>query len=58
MDKHTAYWKRAHHDWRFWVGVVLVVAAMIVYVMTDNLSLRPRVQRQPPPAAPIRGSAA
>jgi hypothetical protein len=35
------YWKRAHHDWRFWVGVVFMLAAMTVYVGTNNLSLVP-----------------
>ena len=36
------YWKRAHRDWRFWVGVVFLSAALIVYVMTVDLSLVPR----------------
>ena len=36
------YWKRAHHDWRFWAALFLMIAAMIVYVMSEDLSLRPR----------------
>ena len=36
------YWRRAHRDWRFWVGVVFLSAALIVYVMTVDLSLVPR----------------
>ena len=33
-------------DWRFWVGFVLMFAAITIYVMSDDLSLLPR--RQPP----------
>jgi hypothetical protein len=43
------YWKRAHHDWRFWAALLLMIAAMIVYVMSEDLSLRPRSH---PPASP------
>ncbi len=32
------YWKRAHHDWRFWVALVLMFLAMTVYVVSDNLA--------------------
>ena len=39
---HIPYWKRAHTDWRFWIGVMLMLVAMIVYVMTGDLALRPR----------------
>jgi hypothetical protein len=42
------YWKRAHRDWRIWAGVVLMLAAMIIYVMSDDLALRPRIQSQQP----------
>jgi hypothetical protein len=42
------YWTRAHRDWRVWVGVVLMVALMIVYLMTDDLAWRPRIQPQQP----------
>ena len=33
------YWQRAHHDWRFWVGFVLMFIAIIVFVLSDNLAL-------------------
>jgi hypothetical protein len=42
------YWKRAHHDWRFLVGVFFMFAAIIIYVMSEDLALRPRSQRQEP----------
>jgi len=46
------YWKRAHRDWRFWVGALFMSVALIVYVMSDDLALVPRVQpSQAPPAA-------
>jgi len=35
------FWKTAHRDWRVWVAVMLMLAMILVYVMTDNLSLRP-----------------
>jgi hypothetical protein len=36
------YWKRAHRDWRFWIGVCFIFAAIAVYVMSVDLSLVPR----------------
>jgi hypothetical protein len=46
------YWKRAHHNWFFWVGMVFVFAAITIYVMSDDLSLLPRGRpRQPPSGA-------
>lgn len=37
------YWKRAHHDWRFWVALVITFAAIAMYVISDNLAFAPRV---------------
>jgi hypothetical protein len=37
----SPYWKRAHHDWRFWAGLVLTFAAIMIYVMSDNLAFLP-----------------
>jgi hypothetical protein len=47
---YRPYWKRAHQDWRFVLGMVLVFAAIAIYVMTDNLALVPR--GQPPRTQP------
>ena len=41
------YWKRAHTDWRFWVGFILMFAAITMYVMSDDLALAPRSQLPP-----------
>jgi len=35
------FWKHAHRDWRVWTVVILMLALMLVYVITDNLSLKP-----------------
>ena len=46
------FWKHAHRDWRVWIAVILMLVAIIAYVMTDNLSLRPgRRAVQPTPEA-------
>ncbi|MDR3403341.1 MAG: hypothetical protein P4L99_12660 [Chthoniobacter sp.] len=50
--EHVPYWKRAHSDWRFWVGAVLMFAAMIIYVMSMDLAWRPRLA----PEQPISGN--
>ena len=31
-----------HHSPVFWIGVVLFLGAIAIYVLTDDLSLRPR----------------
>jgi hypothetical protein len=31
-------WRRIHHDWRFWVFLVLTVVAMVVYITSQDLS--------------------
>jgi len=47
--KHNGpYWMRAHRDWRVWVGVVLMIAAMIIYLTTGDLAWGPHLKpRQP-----------
>jgi hypothetical protein len=37
----VSYWRRAHHDWRFWVGLILMLGAMAIYVLSDNLAFLP-----------------
>jgi hypothetical protein len=44
---HRPYWKRAHHDWKFWVALSLMLAAMFIYLMTDDLSFVPRIRSRP-----------
>ena len=40
------YWTRAHRDWKFWVALSLMLAAMVIYVMSDNLAFRSHRQVQ------------
>jgi hypothetical protein len=48
------YWRHAHRDWRVWIVVLLMVALMFVYVLTDNLSIRPGEREiRPVPAASL-----
>jgi hypothetical protein len=35
------YWKRAHHDWKFWLAILLMLIAMGVYLRTNDLSHTP-----------------
>jgi hypothetical protein len=52
VDRETSvpYWKRAHRDWRFWIGVCFIFTALAVYVVSVDLSLVPRI---PPPSLSI-----
>ncbi len=43
---HRPYWKRMHHSWFFWVSVVMIMTAMILYVTSLNLAFRPRGHAQ------------
>jgi hypothetical protein len=38
-DRHDPYWKRGHHDWKFWFAMLMMFAAIGIYVMSDNLAL-------------------
>jgi hypothetical protein len=46
-------WKRLHHSWLFWLGMVLVTAAITIYVMSDNLALLPRGPAHKPQAGQL-----
>jgi hypothetical protein len=54
QQDHRPYWKRAHRDWRIWVAVLLMIAGMIVYVMSEDLSVRPRDLPQQPKSGAVR----
>jgi anti-sigma-K factor RskA len=41
------YWKRMHRSWPFWAGMILALAAIAIYVLSDNLALIPRRTHQP-----------
>ena len=33
--------KRLHHTWFFWIGLLLILIAIIYYIMTVNLAFAP-----------------
>lgn len=48
------FWRHAHRDWRLWAAVVLMLVLVLVYVTTNNLSLRPANHAsQPAPATNV-----
>jgi hypothetical protein len=52
IPNHRPYWRRAHRDWRLWAIVILMLAAMAVYLMTGDLRWRLQAQPQQPISAP------
>jgi hypothetical protein len=46
----TPYWRRAHHDWRFWFGLIAILVAISVYVGTNDLSMVPSGRQKQMPA--------
>jgi hypothetical protein len=48
------YWKRAHHDWRFWIGMLLMMTAITVYLVSDDLSLVPGSHPQQPASTAVK----
>jgi len=37
-------WSRIHHSPVFWVGIALCLAAILIYVWSDDLSWRPYIR--------------
>jgi hypothetical protein len=35
------YWRRAHTDWKFWVAVFFLFAALFIYIFSYDLVLIP-----------------
>ena len=46
--EHCPYWKRAHRDWRIWVGVILMFTAILYCIMSDNFIFAPHKQMKQP----------
>jgi hypothetical protein len=49
--------RQIHKDWRIWVGVIVMLAALAVYVLTLDERFRPVPAPGPEPvtpAAPVR----
>lgn len=39
--------KLIHHDWRFWVAIVLMAIGMITYIFSLDESIQPEGDEQP-----------
>jgi ABC-type Fe3+ transport system permease subunit len=51
-EHHRPQTWKPHTDWRVWIAVILMLGLILVYVLTDSLSLRPgKNAGQPTPAA-------
>ena len=37
-------WRRVHHSPWFWVGVAMFLVAILTYVFSEDLSLRPKLR--------------
>jgi len=37
-------WRRLHHSRLFWVGFFMLLLAITIYVLSDDLSWRPRLR--------------
>jgi hypothetical protein len=40
-EHHPPYWRRAHHDWKFWLGLVLMLAAISMFALRRDMILLP-----------------
>jgi hypothetical protein len=38
-ESQAAYWSTIHHHWWFWFALALMLTAMTVYGLSDNVSL-------------------
>jgi hypothetical protein len=43
-SRRPADWRHVHHSPLFWVGAVLFLAAIAIYLGSDDLSWRPHVE--------------
>lgn len=41
QQDHPPKGKRLHHTWIFWIGLLLILIAIIYYIMTVNLAFAP-----------------
>jgi hypothetical protein len=40
-EQQIPYWKRAHKDWKFWIGATAIAVALVIYVLSLDLSTVP-----------------
>lgn len=39
-------WRRVHHSPLFWLGAAMFLAAISIYLWSEDLSWRPRIEAQ------------
>ncbi|MEJ0095320.1 MAG: hypothetical protein WDN46_18520 [Methylocella sp.] len=45
-DRRRPDWRRIHHSPLFWVGAAMFLAAIAIYVWSEDLSWRPRSHQE------------
>lgn len=53
--RHGPAWKRLHRNWQTWIVVGLMLAAMLMYVLSDDESLQPGGGPSGPPVPAAAG---
>jgi hypothetical protein len=53
---HGPYWMRAHRDWRFLAVVFVMLAAILTYLFTSDLSWLPHTRHLLPAVPAIPGN--
>lgn len=48
QNHHSHKKPGVHKDWRLWAVVVLMLAAMLMYVFSDDESVQPGGEERPP----------
>ena len=43
-NEHKFHWKRIHHTWGFWIGVLLIFVATMYYVVSVDFAFAPHKQ--------------
>ena len=43
---HRLCWQRAHRDWRFWIGLCLMLAAITMFALRFDLVMIPNRGQQ------------
>jgi hypothetical protein len=47
-NEHKPYWKRIHHNWIFWIFLVLMFICIIYYIMSFDFAFAPHKQMKQP----------
>lgn len=51
VERPRRDWRHVHHSPWFWVGVAMFLTAILTYVFSEDLSLRPRLHGSAPGGA-------